>query len=64
VFYFQDPIGPTGMQPFKGYGFAGMAQFQRGCINFIFLSVTSAARDSKLAIFEAIVQQAQYVDTY
>ena len=64
TFYFQDPIGPSGGQPFKGYGFAGMVQFQRGCINFIFLGVTTAARDSNLAVFEAIVQQAQYVDPY
>jgi hypothetical protein len=65
TFYFLDPAGPTGPQPFMGYRFAGTtAEFPRGCITFLFNAVSQQVREANLATFEAIVKQAQFVDPY
>jgi hypothetical protein len=60
-FYFRDPDRAQGLQPLIAYTLMGGMRLTHGCMGFIFVGASMAARDSNLATFAAIVKQARYV---
>jgi hypothetical protein len=60
-FYFGEPDGPTQVQPFKGYSVMGGFRLRGdACMDFVFETSTSAARDANLPLFAAIAMNAQH----
>jgi hypothetical protein len=59
-FYFEDPPGDAGPQPFTGYGLVGDAHSFGYCMEFSFRGVTRSALESNLATFAGILQGAHF----
>ena len=60
VFYFENPSGPLGGQPFAGYVFRGGWPGFGNCLAFIFTGASQAALESNLSEITAILTNARF----
>ena len=60
-FYFEDPSGPLGVQPFTGFGFRGGHATGGNCLAFIFTGATRDALESNLSDIAGILKSVTFM---